>query len=493
MEIKNFTKPPSGRRPKPAVFLLLLSGFLILTTVCFFLFNRWEIVITVNGDTETKIEYKDTYKDKGATAIYRSTLLPLLKEDVKVNIEKNSVNTELLGTYTVIYKAEYKNVKNEASRTVKVVDTTPPQLTLVENPDSYTPYNHEYEEEGYQAIDLHDGDLSDQVKREVKEDEVIYTVRDSSGNKAKKKRKIRYDDRKGPEISFPDGTDVILYKGTTFTDSYTATDDCDGDVTSQVIVEGDVDVNTCGTYIRTYTVSDSHGNTTAVNRNVTIRMKPVNNPSSSDGPKTIFLTFDDGPGESTGRLLDILDQYNVKATFFTTSMYGYTDYITQEAQRGHTVCVHTYSHNYASIYQNTDAYWQDYNAQKSVIEQLTGTSNNLFRFPGGSSNTVSANYSSGIMSRLVEQSYEKGLVYFDWNVSSGDAGSITDTNVIIDNIKSGITRNTAAGVPSIVLQHDYKSFTVDAVEPVIVWALENGYTFKTLSDTSYYVHHGINN
>ena len=270
-------------------------------------------------------------------------------------------------------------------------------------------------------------------------------------------------------------------------------DDCDGDVTSKVTVEGSVNTDVCDTYTLTYTVSDSHNNTTVATRNITIRTKPINNPATSDGPKTIYLTFDDGPGESTGRLLDILDRYNVKATFFTTSMYGYTDYIIQEAQRGHTVCVHTYSHNYASIYQNTDAYWSDYQAQKDVIEQLTGTSNNLFRFPGGSSNTVSANYSIGIMSKLVDQAYEKGLVYFDWNVSSGDAGSITDTNVIIDNIRNGISRNAAAGVPSIVLQNDYKSFTVDAVEPVIVWALENGYTFKTLSDTSYYVHHGINN
>lgn len=493
METKEYTKPPSHHHSKPVLCLLITAGFLILTTICFFIFNRWEIIITLNGDSQTQIEYKETYTDKGATAIYRSSLLPFIQEEVKVEVKNKAVNTDQLGTFSITYTAEHKNVKNEASRTVKVVDTTPPQLTLVENPDSYTPYNHEYEEEGYQAIDNHDGDLSEKVERTVKDDEIIYTVKDTSGNQAKKKRKIRYDDRKGPEISFPDGTDLILYKGTAFTDSYTAIDDCDGDVTSKVTVEGSVNTDVCDTYTLTYTVSDSHNNTTVATRNITIRTKPINNPSSSDGPKTIFLTFDDGPGESTGRLLDILDRYNVKATFFTTSMYGYTDYIAQEAQRGHTVCVHTYSHNYASIYQNTDAYWQDYEAQKNIIEQQTGSSNNLFRFPGGSSNTVSANYSSGIMSKLVEQSYEKGLVYFDWNVSSGDAGGSTDTNVIIDNIRNGISRNTAAGVPSIVLQHDYKSFTVDAVEPVIIWALENGYTFKTLSDTSYYVHHGINN
>lgn len=493
METKEYTKPPSHHHSKPVLCLLITAGFLILTTICFFIFNRWEIIITLNGDSQTQIEYKETYTDKGATAIYRSSLLPFIQKDVKVNIEKNSVNTELLGTYTVIYKAEYKNVKNEASRTVKVVDTTPPQLTLVENPDSYTPYNHEYEEEGYQAFDLHDGDLSDQVNREIKEDEVIYTVKDSSGNKAKKIRKIRYDDRTGPQFSFPNGTDVTIYTGNGFDGSYTAIDDCDGDVTSLVSISGSVDPNIPGTYTLTYTVSDSHNNTTELTRTVTVRNRPTNSNVNNVPAKTIYLTFDDGPGASTGRLLDILDQYNVKATFFTTSMYGYTEYIAEEARRGHTVAVHTLTHNYAQVYSSTDAYWADFDAQNEVIRQHTGSTSNLFRFPGGSSNTVSANYSQGIMGRLVDQSYEKNLVYFDWNVSSGDAGSITDTNVIIENIKNGITACTNAGVPSIVLQHDYKSFTVDAVEPVILWALDNGYEFAPLSDQSYIVHHGINN
>ena len=307
METKEYTKPPSHHQSKPVLFVLITAAFLVLTTVAFFIFNRWEIIITVNGVPETTIEYQQTYTDQGATAIYRSSLLPFIQEEVKVEVKNKAVNTDQLGTFSITYTAEHKNVKAETSRTIHVVDTTPPEISLTENPDSYTPFNHEYQEEGYEAIDNHDGNLSDQVEREVGQDEVIYTVKDSSGNKTQKKRKIRYDDRKGPEFSFPDGTDLILYKGTAFSDTFTAIDDCDGDVTSQVIVEGSVDVNSCGSYTLNYTVSDAHGNTTTATRNVTIRMRPVNNPSSSDGPKTIFLTFDDGPGESTGRLLDILD------------------------------------------------------------------------------------------------------------------------------------------------------------------------------------------
>lgn len=480
---------PSKKFP----LLIILTAFLAVSAVSFHLFNRWEIIITPEGALSETVEFPKTYKDAGATAVYQSSLLPFLRKDIEV-VTDNRVDTEKLGKYEVIYKASYKKAKETLKRTVTVKDTTPPEITLDSIPDYYTPYNHEYEEEGFHAFDRHDGDVTDEVKSEIRDGIVYYTVKDSSGNTAKAERKIIYDDRRPPELTFPDGKDIIIFKGDPFTDRWQAVDDCDGDVSANVKVEGTVDTGNAGTYELVYTISDEHGNITSVTRNITVRPRPINAPSGGDyGPKTIYLTFDDGPGESTGRLLDILDRYNVKATFFTTSMYGYSDYIAEEARRGHTVAVHTYSHNYASVYSSTDAYWQDYNTQKSVIEQLTGTSNNLFRFPGGSSNTVSANYSSGIMSRLVQEAEEKGLVYFDWNVSSGDAGSLTDSNAIAENIKAGITSCSNAGVPSIVLQHDYKPYTVDAVEPVILWALENGYEFRTLSDSSYYVHHGINN
>ena len=210
--------------------------------------------------------------------------------------------------------------------------------------------------------------------------------------------------------------------------------------------------------------------------------------------KTIYLTYDDGPGQYTDRLLDILAKYDVKATFFVTAGYpGYAYCMHRAYEEGHTVAVHTASHNYATIYASEDAYWRDFDRINQIIYDQTGHYTTLFRFPGGSSNTVSRNYNRGIMSRLVVQAGQKGYTYFDWNVDSNDAGGATNSDVIFNNVVSGIAANSRYGVPSVVLQHDIKSYSVNAVERIINWGLNNGYHFETLDANSYTAHHGVNN
>ncbi len=203
----------------------------------------------------------------------------------------------------------------------------------------------------------------------------------------------------------------------------------------------------------------------------------------------IYLTFDDGPGPYTDRLLGILERYNVKATFFVTSAFpGYAGCIKKEYDAGHTVAVHSYTHNYRQIYASESAYWSDFENMESVIVGQTGERTNLFRFPGGSSNAVSK-FNSGIMTRLAAQSGEKGYKYFDWNVSSGDAGETTSSVKVTQNIINGIKGHNE----SVVLCHDVKSYTVDAMETFIPWALSHGYTFIPLSENSIGAHHPIQN
>ena len=198
----------------------------------------------------------------------------------------------------------------------------------------------------------------------------------------------------------------------------------------------------------------------------------------------------DGPGPYTEKLLDILDRYNVKATFFVTN--GKPDYqnlIAQEAQRGHTVAIHSASHDYAKIYQSVDAYFADFDEMNSIITAQTGKAADLVRFPGGSSNTISKKYCYGIMSQLVCAVEERGFRYCDWNVSSGDAGGTTSTSQVVANVIAGIKGNNV----SVVLQHDIKNFSVDAVEQIIQWGLSEGYTFLPIISTTPMSHHGVNN
>ena len=207
--------------------------------------------------------------------------------------------------------------------------------------------------------------------------------------------------------------------------------------------------------------------------------------------RTVFLTFDDGPiPEVTPWVLDTLDFYGVKATFFVTNAQpNYRYVIAQEAARGHTVAPHTYSHDYSYVYQNTESYFADLQAMNDIIIEQTGQVPWLLRFPGGSSNTVSANYCHGIMSQLAMEVEMRGYQYCDWNVSSGDAGGTTSSSQVVTNVISGVQSKNV----SIVLQHDIKGFSVDAVEQIIQWGLANGYTFLPMTYTTPMTHHGINN
>ncbi len=213
------------------------------------------------------------------------------------------------------------------------------------------------------------------------------------------------------------------------------------------------------------------------------------NPANT-GHKVIYLTFDDGPGPYTEKLLNVLDKYNVKATFFVTAAYPkYQNMIAEEAKRGHTVAIHTYTHDYAKIYASDSAYIADMNKMNEVIKAQTGSYSKYFRFPGGSSNTVSRKYNTGIMTRLTKTLTAQGYRYYDWNVSSGDAGETTSTAQVVKNVTSGIAKHDV----SVVLQHDVKSYSVDAVEQIIKWGLANGYTFRAIDSSTPVTHHSVNN
>ncbi len=480
----------SAPRKVARVFMGLIAVAVALGLVAV-LQNR-VIEIDMNGVTTVQVQYGNHYVEKNTQAYERGSIFPFIKRTISYRTKSN-VNEKKLGTYTVIYTASNGKSTVSRKRVVKVVDTQAPRIILKSSSETYTLPGHTYEEEGYKAIDNYDGDVTNKVSREEKDGKVYYRVEDSHHNKSTATRKIVYDDRQGPQISLAGGAEVTWYQGVPFTDSYTATDDLDGDVTAHVKVTGSVDVNTVGTYTLKYEVSDAHGNTTTATRTVSVKPYDASQNQKEDA-KTIHLTFDDGPSPYTQKLLDILAKYSVKATFFTTSIDPrYASMIAQEYKAGHTVCVHTYSHQYQDIYGSTDAFWTDFTRQQQVIQQQTGIMPTMFRFPGGSSNTVSANYSRGVMHQLAAQAALKGYVYFDWNVSSGDAGGTTDTNQVYNNVVSQVSQNSAVGKPSVVLQHDTKEFSINAVERIIQWGMQNGYHFSALTSGSYTAHHGIAN
>lgn len=192
------------------------------------------------------------------------------------------------------------------------------------------------------------------------------------------------------------------------------------------------------------------------------------NGDRSSGIKRVYLTFDDGPSSNTDRILDILDEYGVKATFFVVGKDNYTEQYRRIVADGHTLAMHSYSHVYQDIYSSLDAYKQDLNKLRTFLYEITGVECNIVRFPGGSSNTIS----KVDMHTLIEYLDSEDMIYFDWNVSSGDAsGAQRSANQIASNVLNNIDKYNNA----VILMHDAagKDSTVDALPIIIEKLLES--------------------
>lgn len=477
---------------KAMIALLTILILLVVILGTFFVFDV-EPIIELNGDSIIELEYgKEPYEEQWANA-------SLVEQHFGITLMKLRVNAEMLteepidtiGIYKILYKTKFIYKMAKVERTIYIIDTEPPIIELVEQTDSeLTIPGEKFVEVGYTATDNVDGNITHLVESKEEDGKVIYTVIDSSGNVATIERKIKYKDTEPPIITLIGSENQTLKVGETYNEhGYVAEDAIDGDLSNRVVISSNVDNQTPGLYEITYTVEDNSGNKGIAKRKITV-LSPLHNDTGNNTNKVIYLTFDDGPGQYTEKLLNILDEYNVKVTFFVTNQYSkYRDLIGEAYRRGHTVAIHTYTHDYSKIYANKDAYYEDLNKMQEIIVAQTGMPTNLFRFPGGSSNTVSRSYCEGIMTQLTKSLQDDGYHYFDWNVSSGDAGETTQTSKVIENVINGCSGKQV----SVVLQHDIKGFSVDAVKDIIEWGLSNGYTFKPLDENSPTAHHGVNN
>lgn len=207
--------------------------------------------------------------------------------------------------------------------------------------------------------------------------------------------------------------------------------------------------------------------------------------------KTVYLTFDDGPSVNTQKVLDILDQYGVKATFFVTGHDpDYRGWIKEAYDRGHTIGMHTYTHDYATVYASVDAYFADLDAVAQVVKDQIGFVPYCIRFPGGTSNTISANYCSGIMTVLSQEVLARGYQYYDWNIGSADAaGNTMPTDQIVASACQEGWRNP------MILFHDSapKTTTVEALPQIIEYYQSRGYAFAAITRDGFVSHHNPQN
>lgn len=205
------------------------------------------------------------------------------------------------------------------------------------------------------------------------------------------------------------------------------------------------------------------------------------------GNKTVFLTFDDGPSIGTLPLLDILDKYNVKATFFVTGIHypSVKGLYAEIKKRGQTIGVHSMTHNYSKVYTTVDGFFNDLTQIEDIVYGETGDKPKIMRFPGGSTNHSSWSYGGNtfMKEKLIPQVIKRGYIYFDWNSCGNDAIAVNPTkDYIIQSVFTGIQNKKNV----VVLLHDsnYK-WTMDALPEIIERFRSEGYAFGTLSTTSF--------
>ncbi len=205
--------------------------------------------------------------------------------------------------------------------------------------------------------------------------------------------------------------------------------------------------------------------------------------------KVMYLTFDDGPSSNTPKILDILDRYGCGATFFVMKS-DYEDQYKNIVDHGHSIALHTYSHDFEDVYESTDNYFADLERISNVVFDKTGVRSKLIRFPGGSSNTRSRSICEGIMTELVDEVEERGYAYFDWNADSEDASG---NNIPSSRIVNASTSFSQRKIVLLLHDTDLKDTTVEALPQIIEHFIEQGYYFLSLNENSPTAHHAVLN
>ncbi len=408
--------------------------------------------------------------------------------DIKIHPQVNNQN---LGEYKIdyIYKEKIFSLKvfiddkispSFDTKNIKILknETVKPE-SLVENiiDDSKT---HVYFKQDY-------------IFNEVKTYKVIVVVEDSYKNRTEKFAYVMVEkqDNEAPSLLGLDKASMLLGETIDLKKGVQIIDDHDKNP-KYTIDDSKLNINKIGEYTIYYHVLDASGNKEVYPRVVEVFSKYDNIEAVKDGIKTCYLTFDDGPSRNTKKVLEILKKYNIKATFFVTgtSPNDY-HYIKEAHEQGHTIGLHTFSHDYEKIYSSLKNYITDLNQIKELVYQQTGVYSRYMRFPGGSSNLVSKKYNVGIMKRLTHKVIDLGYQYYDWTSINGDGENIKT----VSGLKKKAIEEIGNSEDIMFLMHDSASCdnTVKSLPSILEYLIKKGYQFEVIDESSPTFHHTVHN
>lgn len=211
-------------------------------------------------------------------------------------------------------------------------------------------------------------------------------------------------------------------------------------------------------------------------------------PVRTDGKKVAYLTFDDGPSTTnTPKILDILDKYNIKATFFVLGSSidaneGAKDILKEEVKRGHAIANHTYGHDYSYLYpgrvMNVKNILSDLEKSQNSMKAVLGKdfSTRVIRFPGG--------YWSWEGRTAMKEALEQNQYYnVDWNALNKDAeGTKKNAEQLVQCAKESVKALGPDADSVVLLMHDTygKEETVKALPQIIEYLQSQGFEFRSI-------------
>ena len=225
------------------------------------------------------------------------------------------------------------------------------------------------------------------------------------------------------------------------------------------------------------------------NRTAGLLKGKLHYPVRTDGKKVVYLTFDDGPSTTnTPQVLDILDKYNVKATFFIVGKYikdskESDELLKRTAKEGHAIANHSYTHKYEYLYPNrvinVDRFMGEYNKTNKELKEVLGKdfSTRVVRFPGGYWSWNGREKARPVLDK-------NGVNIVDWNALNGDAenGGRNTKEQLIQNTKKSVEKLGDKADSIVFLMHDTykKENTVKALPEIIEYFKDKGYEFRTI-------------
>lgn len=252
----------------------------------------------------------------------------------------------------------------------------------------------------------------------------------------------------------------------------------------QVQTQGQVVSWKPGEYELRYSFVDSEG--CRLQRERRVRVVPAELPETVQREKVVYLSFDDGPCQNTREVLELLEKYDAKASFFVIlNQKKYLDLLPEIREAGHSIGIHAYKHPYEWLYLSEESFFEDFMRAQEILYDYTGSYACISRFPGGS-RTANGYLSvkmedgwKGVEQRLADM----GIRYYDWNmqIEASRSGSSEQT---FQNFCQMLPEQS---VP-IVLQHDTRDYSVKALEKILQWGTENGYRFEAMDNTVPEVH-----